>query len=74
MNEPLSIVCRAATREDIPAVLRLYAQPDLDDGRVLSLSEAERLFERISDLPRLQNPCCVQWNTNRRYVCAAHYG
>ena len=51
MNKPLSIVCRAATREDIPAVLRLYAQPDLDDGKELSLSEAERLFKRISEYP-----------------------
>jgi len=51
MNTPLSIVCRAATREDIPAVLRLYAQPDLDDGKVLSLPEAERCFERIAIYP-----------------------
>jgi GNAT superfamily N-acetyltransferase len=51
MNKPLSIACRAATRADISEVLRLYAQPDLDDGRVLSLPEAERCFERISTYP-----------------------
>ena len=32
-------------------MLRLYAQPEIDDGKVLSLSEAERLFERISHYP-----------------------
>jgi GNAT superfamily N-acetyltransferase len=51
MNKPLSIVCRAATRDDIPGVLRLYAQPDLDNGKILSLSEAERHFERMTTYP-----------------------
>ena len=51
MNSHLSIVCRAAAREDIPALLRLYAQPELDDGKVLSLPEAERCFERIASYP-----------------------
>jgi len=49
MNE--SVFCREATREDIPGVLRLYAQPDLDNGRVLSLPEAERHFKRIAGYP-----------------------
>jgi len=51
MNKHLSIVCRAATRDDIPGVLRLYAQPDLDNGKILTLSEAERHFERMADYP-----------------------
>lgn len=48
MNEPVS--CRVATRADLPEVLRLYAQPDLD-GKALSLPEAERLFDRIAQYP-----------------------
>ncbi len=43
--------CRAATKADLPAILGLYAQPVLDDGRVLSLPEAEQLFERIAAYP-----------------------
>jgi GNAT superfamily N-acetyltransferase len=51
MNKPLPIVCRAATRDDIPGVLRLYAQPDLDNGKTLALSEAELHFERMAAYP-----------------------
>ncbi len=36
---------------DLPEIFRLYAQPDLDDGKVLSLSEAERIFERLTRYP-----------------------
>jgi len=32
-------------------VLRLYAQPDFDNGKALSLPEAETLFERIAYYP-----------------------
>ncbi len=49
MDAPVS--CREASKEDIPEVLRLYAQPELDNGKVLSLSEAERHFERIAGYP-----------------------
>lgn len=46
-----NIICREATREDLPEILRLYAQPELDDGRVLALNDAERLFERMAAYP-----------------------
>lgn len=46
-----SVSCRLATRADLPEVLGLYAQPDLDDGEVLALAEAERLFERMAQYP-----------------------
>lgn len=49
MNSLIS--CRAASKADLPEILRLYAQPDLDDGKVLSLSEAERIFERMARYP-----------------------
>ena len=51
MNGLASISCRAACKEDLSAVLRLHAQPDLDDGKALSLPEAERRFERIATYP-----------------------
>jgi hypothetical protein len=42
---------RIASQEDLPAILRPYAQPDLDDGAVLPIPEAERIFERMSRYP-----------------------
>ncbi len=45
------IFCREASKEDLEEVLGLYAQPDFDDGKILSLSEAERLFERMAHYP-----------------------
>jgi GNAT superfamily N-acetyltransferase len=49
MNGFLS--CRVVLKTDLPEILRLYAQPDLDDGKVLPLSEAERIFERMVRYP-----------------------
>jgi hypothetical protein len=47
----ISAICRKASKADLPGVLRLYAQPDIDDGNVHSVSEAEYFFERISQYP-----------------------
>lgn len=47
----ISVSCREASKEDLPEVLRLCAQPDFDNGKVLPLTEAERLFERIERYP-----------------------
>lgn len=49
MADAVSI--RAASRSDLPDVLQLYAQPDLDDGRVLSATDAERIFDRMAAYP-----------------------
>jgi GNAT superfamily N-acetyltransferase len=43
--------CRQATTADLAGILRLYAQPDLDNGEVLSVPEAEDFFERIARYP-----------------------
>ena len=43
--------CRPASKADLPEVLRLYAQPDLDDGKVLATHDAERIFERMAAYP-----------------------
>jgi GNAT superfamily N-acetyltransferase len=45
------ILCREASKEDLQQVLGLYSQPDLDDGKVLSLPEAVRIFERMARYP-----------------------
>ena len=42
---------RPAVKGDLPAVLALYAQPDMDDGRVLALKDAEAIFDRFGRYP-----------------------
>jgi GNAT superfamily N-acetyltransferase len=44
-------IIRAARSDDLPAVLALYAQPDLDDGNVLPVADAERIFARFARYP-----------------------
>jgi len=51
MIDPGAIVVRPAAGADLAAVLDLYAQPDFDDGRVLSATEAGRLLARFADYP-----------------------
>jgi ribosomal protein S18 acetylase RimI-like enzyme len=47
----MPIIVREASRADLPDILRLLAQPAMDDDHVLSLAEAERLFDRMADYP-----------------------
>jgi GNAT superfamily N-acetyltransferase len=46
-----TLCIRQADRADLPAVLALYAQPEIDDGDVLPLIEAERIFTRFARYP-----------------------
>ena len=46
-----SVLVREAGPDDLAAVLALYAQPDLDDGRVLAHGEALRVFARFALYP-----------------------
>ena len=48
---PPDLIIRPASKADLPDILRLYAQPALDDGRVISTEEAERIFERMARYP-----------------------
>jgi GNAT superfamily N-acetyltransferase len=45
------LTIREATHADLPGVLALYAQPDMDDGHVLPLQDAESLFARFAQYP-----------------------
>jgi len=42
---------RQATEADLPAVLGLYAQTSMDDGQVLTLSQAKSIFTEFSQYP-----------------------
>lgn len=46
-----TIVIRPATIADLPGVLSLYAQPDMDNGSILPLDEAEVIFARMCAYP-----------------------
>ncbi len=46
-----SPIIRLATQDDLPDILRLYALPDFDDGRALSLDDARNKFERLQRYP-----------------------
>jgi GNAT superfamily N-acetyltransferase len=49
--DPASVTVRKADAADITAVLALYAQPDLDDGKVLAVDQAVALLARFSRYP-----------------------
>lgn len=50
-TETETLIIRDADRHDLPGVLALYAQPDLDDGVILPLLDAERIFARFARYP-----------------------
>lgn len=49
MND--SLLFREASTSDLPEVMQLLAQPDLDDGKVLPVLDAQRIFERMARYP-----------------------
>ncbi len=50
-TETETLIIRDADRHDLPGVLALYAQPDLDDGVILPLLDAEQIFARFARYP-----------------------
>ena len=42
---------RRAQRSDLPGILALYAQPELDNGVVLDLNDAKQIFARFARYP-----------------------
>ena len=42
---------RQATAADLPEVLALYAQPDMDNGKVLMEAEARKIFAQFAHYP-----------------------
>lgn len=47
----MDIKIRKSTENDLPEILRLYSQPDLDNNKVLSVEDAKKIFEKISVYP-----------------------
>ena len=42
---------RKARLQDIPAILKLYEQPEIDDGASLSVDKAAEIFSRMEQYP-----------------------
>jgi GNAT superfamily N-acetyltransferase len=51
---------REALKSDLPRILELYAQPDLDDGQVLSVADSEQIFERMTLYPNFKLHVAIQ--------------
>ena len=51
MSDRASLHIRPAATEDLADVLALYAQPEFDDGKVLSVDEAARLHAKFGRYP-----------------------
>jgi GNAT superfamily N-acetyltransferase len=51
MGEP-DLEIRKAVESDLPFILRLYAQPGVDDDEVLSLDAALKIFRQMASYPR----------------------
>jgi len=45
------VVIHPATEADLPSVLNLYAQPGLDNGRVVDVATARDLFSKFAHYP-----------------------
>ena len=47
----MNTLIRPATAADLPGVLALYAQPDMDNGKVMALEEAAQVWAQFSRYP-----------------------
>jgi GNAT superfamily N-acetyltransferase len=47
----VDITIRQAQKRDLPSVLKLYAEEDIDNGDILSIADAEKIFDRMCSYP-----------------------
>jgi len=47
----MSLHIRQATAQDLPQILQLYAQPSMDNGKVMALAAAKQQFAHFSQYP-----------------------
>ncbi len=47
----LEITIRKAIKDDIPEILSLYQQPEMDDGNTINKQQAEIIFDKIATYP-----------------------
>ncbi|BCA96350.1 hypothetical protein TUM19329_27110 [Legionella antarctica] len=54
-----SLKIREATREDLPEILDLYAQPGMDDGSILSTLQATIMYKKMRSYPNYKIFACL---------------
>ncbi len=47
----MNIEIRAATENDLQDIINLYAQPEMDNGKILSIRDAQKILNRIQQYP-----------------------
>ena len=47
----MNITIRQSTQADLAAILKLYQQPSMDDGKAIDIQRAERIYQRLSHYP-----------------------
>lgn len=47
----MDVNIRKAEKKDLEYILALYSQPDMDNGEVLDIEEAERIFDKMGRYP-----------------------
>lgn len=47
----MNYVIREAVSADLPAILSLYGQPDIDNGKAMDIEMANTVFRRINSYP-----------------------
>ena len=47
----MDLIIRIAEEKDLSSILDLYAESDIDNGQILDISKAEKIFRRIESYP-----------------------
>jgi GNAT superfamily N-acetyltransferase len=47
----MKIEFRKANDDNIEKILKIYAQPSIDNGTIISIKEARKIFERLKNYP-----------------------
>lgn len=47
----MNLVIHEANESDLEHIIRLYSQPDMDNGEVITLSKAKEIFEKTKKYP-----------------------
>ena len=47
----MNVVIREAAEHDLQFIISLYAQPDMDNGQIISLEKAKEIFNRTKTYP-----------------------
>ena len=64
----MQVLIRQATVDDLSDILSLYAQPDMDNNKVISLENAKELFDQFSQYPNYHLYVACYSNADNKVV------